>query len=145
MDVKTMQATDLRKDLYRTLDEVERLREPVKVMRLGRPVATIVPSPSLPASRRKPVVDLDAVEAFCKTHNVKSFALFGSILTDCFDEQSDVDVLLDTGNVGLRELGQMKEELAMMFGRITDVILRSGLPYTTPARRESIESKARVI
>jgi hypothetical protein len=61
--MKTVQATELRRDLYNTLDELASSREPVQVVRFKQPVAVVVPSPDLPASRRKPHLDLDAISS----------------------------------------------------------------------------------
>lgn len=40
-------------------------------------------------------LNLDKLFALCKSHKVKTLAVFGSILTDRFNENSDVDILVD--------------------------------------------------
>ena len=35
------------------------------------------------------------IAAFCKRNHIKKLALFGSVLTDHFNEDSDVDVLVE--------------------------------------------------
>ena len=147
--MKTMQATELRKDLYSVLDELASSREPVQIVRFKQPIAAIVPSPDLPASRRKPYLDLNAISTFCKRHNVRSLALFGSILTDNFDERSDVDVLIDVRDraLGFHETCEMLDELESMFGRKVDLLTTSQLApdRMSAGRRESISKTARIL
>ena len=40
-------------------------------------------------------LNLQRIIAICRKHKVKSLAVFGSILTDRFKEDSDVDLLID--------------------------------------------------
>src|SRR5579862_129938 len=64
------------------------------------------------------------VEKFCKAHHVIKLALFGSVLSDHFSEQSDVDVLVefDPEHVpGLFGIVQMKDELTTQLGREVDL------------------------
>jgi len=145
--MKTMQATDLRQNLAETLERIAIDREAVAIQKHGRPVAILVPSPNLPPSRRKPVIDLDAISSFCRKHDVRKFSLFGSILRDDFDEQSDVDVLVDLGerHIDIHVMFQMIDELKVMFGRKVDMIEQSSLPQINPHRRSSILSTSKVI
>ena len=38
---------------------------------------------------------MDQIEAFCKKWNVQEFSLFGSVLTDKFRPDSDIDVMVE--------------------------------------------------
>jgi predicted nucleotidyltransferase len=147
--VKSIQATDLRKDLFETLDRLATDREPVEVLRFKRPIAVLAPSPSLPATRHKPPIDLNAISQFCKRHNVKSFALFGSILREDFDENSDVDVLVDLNGRRLKfhEECRMLDELEVIFGRKVDMVQAESLAscHMNPHRRASIATTAKVV
>ncbi len=40
-------------------------------------------------------LNLQRIIDLCRRHKVKSLAVFGSILTDRFNDQSDVDLLID--------------------------------------------------
>ena len=40
-------------------------------------------------------LNLQRIIDLCRRHKVKSLAVFGSILTDRFNDQSDVDLLVD--------------------------------------------------
>lgn len=147
--MKSMQATDLRRDLYRQLELVARDGEAIEISRHGRPLAMLVPSPSPGKGRRKPLIDLDAVAAFCKRHGVRGFYLFGSILTDDFRADSDVDVMLDVAGrkLDFHETCDMLDELEAMFGRKVDMLTKYAVesPEMNRRRRQSILSSARLI
>ena len=78
--MNTVRATNLRKNLYATLKKVALTGVPVDVILGGEPSVTIVKSPGASPSARKPLIDLDAIGAFCQRHGIKSFSLFGSLL-----------------------------------------------------------------
>jgi hypothetical protein len=147
--MKTLQATALRKDLYGELKRVRRTRAPVEIQRHGRPIAVLAPCVDAPAGRRKPTIDLDAISSFCKQHRVRKFFLFGSILRDDFDENSDVDVMIDIDGrrLGFHEMCGMLDELEVMFGRRVDMLTKQSIdsPEMNPHRRESIASSARLL
>lgn len=149
LGVKSIQATALRRELFETLDRLAAKHEPIEIVRFKRPIAVLAPAPSLPASKRKPRIDLDAIARFCKKHQVKSFALFGSILRNDFDERSDVDVLVDLGERHLKfhEECRMLDELELLFGRKVDMVQAASLasPRMNRHRRASIATTAKVI
>lgn len=69
----------------------------------------------------RPDIDVDAtaLAAFCRRHNVRRLALFGSALRDDFGPQSDIDLLVefDPGATpGLFTIAGMEEELSGLFG-----------------------------
>lgn len=144
--MRTINATHLRKSLYKTLAEVSSSGEPVDVAVNGRSVATIVRSPKASPISRKPLVDLDAIADLCKKHGIKSFALFGSILTDDFDAESDVDVLIDADHsLSLRQECDVVDDLERLFGRPVDLVERRSLPDMNRHRRASITNAAKEI
>lgn len=70
-------------------------------------------------------VPQELVEAFCQRWKVREFALFGSVLTEDFRPDSDVDVMVvmeDDGVPGapwqlrLANWREMKAELSELFG-----------------------------
>ena len=68
--------------------------------------------------RVKIEVPKDKIAEFCRKHHIRKLALFGSVLTDAFKSDSDVDILVEfePGHVvGLR-LIQMEEELSRLLG-----------------------------
>lgn len=66
----------------------------------------------------------EAIASFCAAHHVCRLALFGSVLGDRFDEDSDLDVLVDfePGRApGLLGLAAMEIELEALVGRRVDL------------------------
>ncbi len=59
------------------------------------------------------------IRGFCERHHISRLAIFGSALRADFDEDSDVDVLVDfiPGHVpGFFGLFEMEEKLSALFG-----------------------------
>jgi hypothetical protein len=59
------------------------------------------------------------IEAFCRAHSVRSLAIFGSAVRPDFNEDRDIDVLIDLDpntRIGLIALQKMRDELAGIFG-----------------------------
>ena len=76
--------------------------------------------------KHKPQIFLpqDKIDAFCKTHNIKELALFGSVLTNHFSETSDVDILVEfepTHVPGFFGLQSLEDELQDIVGRKADL------------------------
>ena len=91
-------------------------------------------------------IDKAALADFCQRWRVSEFALFGSVLTDEFGPQSDVDVLVTFAPDAvwsLFDLVDMSAELEGMFGRRVDLVDSRGL--RNPFRRHSIQSSKRVV
>ena len=69
-------------------------------------------------------IDKEQVEAFCRRHHLTKLALFGSVLTDRFGPDSDVDVLFEyhPDHVPtLFDVAAMEEELTMILARKADL------------------------
>jgi predicted nucleotidyltransferase len=91
----------------------------------------------------------EAIAEFCRKWRITEFALFGSVLTDDFRPDSDVDVLVrfeKDAPWSLYEIVDMKEELARLLGRDVDLAEREAVEQSrNPFRRHSILSSARVV
>lgn len=64
------------------------------------------------------------VAEFCKRNHIRKLALFGSVLTDRFRPESDIDMLVefdDRARVGLFDLARMEIELTEKLGRKVDL------------------------
>ena len=73
---------------------------------------------------KPPQIDRDAVATFCKRHHIKRLSFFGSVLREDFNENSDLDVLVEfeLGHIpGLIRLTAMERELADLTGRKVDL------------------------
>jgi len=66
----------------------------------------------------------DLIECFCQRNHIRKLAFFGSVLTDRFRPESDVDVLVEfhLHHVpGLLRLAGMERKLSAMLGRKVDI------------------------
>ena len=63
-------------------------------------------------------VPRDQIADFCRRHHIRKLALFGSVLRDDFQPESDIDVLVEfePGHIVGFEMIDMEEELARLFG-----------------------------
>lgn len=86
------------------------------------------------------------IAEFCKRWQVVEFSLFGSILRDDFNADSDVDVLVtfaDDAQVSLFDMVQMQLELKAIFAHDIDLVEKASLnnPYF---RREILQTALRM-
>ena len=66
----------------------------------------------------------------CRRNRISRLSLFGSILTEAFRPDSDIDMLVafePGAQVGFLDLGRMKRELEALLGRPVDLVIQSGL------------------
>lgn len=94
---------------------------------------------------RNIVPDLDTIAAICQSHAVRRLFVFGSALTDRFDEtRSDVDFLVefepDVDSYFEAYFG-LKETLEDIVGRPVDLVTSNMLqnPYFAESVRQSAE------
>ncbi|MCC6487639.1 MAG: nucleotidyltransferase family protein [Candidatus Hydrogenedentes bacterium] len=69
-------------------------------------------------------IDKDQIAHFCRKHHIVKLSLFGSVLTEDFTAESDVDVLVefDPGHIpGMIRLCGMERELSEILGRRADL------------------------
>lgn len=148
MVMKTLQSSTLRKNFFQFLDHVAKKRQPLEILRHGKPIAVLMPSPGLPPGKQKPAIHLDEIARFCRQFHVSTLSLFGSILRDDFDEASDVDVLVDTcgRHLAFKEECKMLDSLETMFGRKVDMLTKDTLEsMMNPFLKTSISSTARLV
>ncbi len=76
-------------------------------------------------------LNLQQIFELCKLHNVKSLSVFGSILTDRFNESSDVDMLVDFNSRDIEDYVSnyfsLKESLSNLFNREVDLLEEKGI------------------
>ncbi len=70
--------------------------------------------------------NIDSLISLCKQHKVKELSLFGSILTSKFNKDSDIDMLVQFGNVDTLEYTDnyfnFKEKLEKLLDREIDLL-----------------------
>ncbi len=82
--------------------------------------------------------------AFCKSHNIQKMWLFGSVLTENFSSESDIDVLVEFQKDWTPSWSYftLNEELEPLWGRRVD--LHSPQEFR-PSRRAEILANAKLI
>jgi predicted nucleotidyltransferase len=92
---------------------------------------------------------MEKIAEFCHKWQVTEFALFGSVLHEDFQPNSDIDVMVQfhpNAHPTFRTLDQMEEELKTIFHRDVDLITRQGIETSRNyLRRHEILSSAQVI
>lgn len=75
--------------------------------------------------------DETRIAALCRAAGVVRLSVFGSILTDGFRADSDIDLLVETDPLhppGLLILGGLQMDLSEMLGRTVHLTLLGGVP-----------------
>jgi predicted nucleotidyltransferase len=83
----------------------------------------------------------------CRKYNVRKLFAFGSVLTDQFNEQSDIDLIVDFDKEAIKDYFvnyfDFKYSLEDVFGR--DVDLLEDQPIRNSYLKKSIEATKRLI
>jgi predicted nucleotidyltransferase len=156
--MKTVPATELRRNLFATLKRLAYEKNPILIERRGKAIAALVvpeslgQPPAAPPTRQprsaRPLIDPKALGDFCARHAIKTLYLFGSVLTDRFDTDSDIDVMFEPEGPapGYFEQMNMSDELAELFGHPVDLVSRSAIESSTNRfRKQAILAGARVV
>lgn len=78
-------------------------------------------------------LNMQQIIELCRKHRVKTLAVFGSILTDRFNDKSDVDILVNFDTTDhekwdyVTNYFDFQEALEKIFGRKVDLIEEKGL------------------
>lgn len=83
-----------------------------------------------------------ALEEFCQRNHIRKLSLFGSVLSDNFGPESDIDVLVEfeDGHVPGLALIHMQDELSALFGgRNVDLVT---LKFLNPRIQSKVQSEA---
>lgn len=91
----------------------------------------------------------EQIAGFCRRWNIVRLELFGSVLRDDFDDESDVDVLVTFAQgygASLEELLDAEEDLRGLFGRKVDLVKRKVIEGSRNwIRRSAILDSARTM
>lgn len=92
---------------------------------------------------------MDDIRIFCSKWRIRELAVFGSILTDEFDDESDVDfmyVFEDDTTWNLLDISRMRIDLSDIVGREVDFAGRRGIEsMDNPYKRKAILGNFEVI
>jgi predicted nucleotidyltransferase len=94
-------------------------------------------------------ISLEELAQFCQQWNIIELALFGSVLSNQFHADSDIDILIrfkSNARQGLLTLAKIKHELEASIGREVDIVLIESVENSENwIRRNEILKKAQVI
>ena len=85
------------------------------------------------------------IKQLCRKYQVKELSLFGSSLRDDFQEDSDIDILVEfepDAHIGFLKLTGLRNELSDLLKRKVDLVPKNGLKRYI---RNEILSNTRVI
>ena len=91
--------------------------------------------------------NIDAIKALCKSHYVNRLFIFGSVLTNRFKKNSDIDLIVDFQGVDLYNYADnyfdLKDSLEDLFNREVDLLEDKAIH--NPYLRQSIDSSKQLI
>lgn len=90
-------------------------------------------------------VPREKLAAFCRRHQIRQLALFGSVVGKGFNPGSDVDVLVEfepSARIGLLAFARTQRELSELFQRPVDLVTPAGLK---PLIKEDVIKQAEII
>ncbi|MDO9256210.1 MAG: nucleotidyltransferase domain-containing protein [Bacteroidales bacterium] len=92
-------------------------------------------------------INRDKLNELCDTHKVKELYLFGSVLTEKFNDSSDIDMLIQFNPVDLLEYFDnymdLKEKLEILFQRPIDLVENQAI--RNPIFRKVIEREKQLV
>lgn len=91
--------------------------------------------------------NIDKLTKLCDIHKVKELYLFGSILSDKFNDNSDVDMLIQFSQIELLEYFDnymdLKEKLEQLFNRPIDLVENQAI--RNPIFRKIVDREKQLI
>ncbi len=83
----------------------------------------------------------------CETHNVKRLYAFGSVLTEGFNKESDIDLIVDFSNIAVEDYADnyfdFKFSLQDMFKRPVDLLEEKAIK--NPYFRQSVNQQRQLV
>jgi hypothetical protein len=93
------------------------------------------------------VIDLniERIRKLCTKHKVNKLFVFGSVLKDTFNKESDIDLVVDFEKVDLSDYADnyfdLKDQLESIFNRPVDLLEEKGIRNPYLRRQIDIEKK----
>ncbi len=91
--------------------------------------------------------NIETIKALCHKHKVAKLFVFGSVLTDRFQNNSDIDFIVDFENLDLYDYADnyfdLKFSLEHLFNREVDLLEDKAIK--NPYLRQSIDSSKQII
>lgn len=91
--------------------------------------------------------NIDDIARLCRIHKVSKLFAFGSVLRESFNDESDVDLIVDFDQVSLEEYADnyfnLKQELESIFNRPVDLLEEQAIG--NPYFRKEIDKEKQLI
>lgn len=91
--------------------------------------------------------NLDKIRKLCVNYKVSRMFVFGSVLKDSFNQESDIDLIVDFKNVALAKYADnyfdLKEQLEQVFNRQVDLLEEKAI--RNPFLRKAIDKEKQLI
>lgn len=91
--------------------------------------------------------NIETIRALCKKHKVARLFVFGSVLTDRFKSESDIDFIVDFQDIELYDYAdnyfELKDSLEHIFNRKVDLLENQAI--NNPYLRQSIDSQKQIV
>lgn len=92
-------------------------------------------------------IHLDRIRNLCAKHKVNKLFVFGSVLKDTFNKESDIDLVVDFAGVDLYEYADnyfdFKDQLEAIFNRPVDLLEQKAIK--NPYLKKQIDSEKQLI
>jgi predicted nucleotidyltransferase len=90
---------------------------------------------------------MDALKYLCKTYDIKTMYVFGSVCTDNFNDNSDIDILISFKDISIEKYTdnyfELHYKLEELFKRKIDLLTENSL--SNPYLIESIEETKKLL
>lgn len=91
--------------------------------------------------------NIDKIRELCVQHKVERLFVFGSVITDKFQKESDIDLVVDFQRIDLYDYADnyfdFKSSLEKLFNRNVDLLENKAL--SNPFLRQSIDSSKQLL
>ncbi len=91
----------------------------------------------------------EKIEQICQQWQIKELALFGSVLREDFNPQSDIDVLVsfaEDAKITFFDLDTIEQQLSKLFDRPVDLVTKRAIEQSHNwIRKKNILDNARII
>jgi predicted nucleotidyltransferase len=92
-------------------------------------------------------INLERIRSLCAKYKVNQLFVFGSVLNDSFNNESDIDLVVDFAEVDLYEYADnyfdLKDELESVFNRPVDLLEQQAI--RNPYLKMQIDSEKQLI
>lgn len=90
---------------------------------------------------------IDTLKKLCEKYDIKTMYVFGSVVTDKFRDNSDIDILISFKNISIEEYTdnyfELHYELEKLFNRKIDLLTENSL--SNPYLIESIDETKKLL